>query len=85
MSVSGFLDLKNSHFLSVHFFLFYEELHLLLQDELLRLLKDEVLLLLQDELLNELLLLRLHLGQGSVLGGKPAMFFFFIKNNQFYK
>ena len=36
------------------------------------LLEDQLHLFLEDELLNELLLLRLDLGQGSVLGGQPG-------------
>ena len=54
------------HFLSVFFFLL-----LLLEEKLHLLLENELLLLLEDELLDELLLLCLHLGQGSVLGGEP--------------
>ena len=48
-----------------------DEVPLLLKDEVHQLLEDEDHLLLKDELLNELLLLCLHLGQCSVLGGEP--------------
>ena len=76
------------HFLSVYFFLLLlleDELHLPLEYELLLLLEDELDLLLEDELLDELLLLSLHLGQGSVLGGQPGSGNDFQKQQVFYQ
>ena len=69
---------KHCHF---HFSLF---LSLPLKDDFHLLLEVKLLLLLEDELLNELLLLCLHLGQGSVLGGQPGSGNDFQKQQVYY-